>query len=54
MISVTFDGEKSANNLQLVNFPKTMNRLKCLQISKTEDAMCTVESRKASTCRVNY
>ncbi|VDK69004.1 unnamed protein product [Litomosoides sigmodontis] len=48
---LTFDGEKSANNLQLVNFPKTMNRLKCLKISKTNDAMCAVESSKASTCQ---
>nr|CTP80815.1 Bm4862 [Brugia malayi] len=45
------DGEELANNLQLVNFPKTMNRLKCLKISKTEDAICAIESRVASTCR---
>ncbi|KAL4002140.1 Trypsin family protein [Acanthocheilonema viteae] len=48
---LTFDDEKSANNLQLVNFPKIMNRLECLQVSKTKDAMCAVESREASTCR---
>uniref|UniRef100_A0A1I7V8F7 Peptidase S1 domain-containing protein n=1 Tax=Loa loa TaxID=7209 RepID=A0A1I7V8F7_LOALO len=47
----SFDGEELANNLQVINFPKTMNRLECLQISKTKDAICAVESRVASTCR---
>ncbi|CAG9532725.1 unnamed protein product [Cercopithifilaria johnstoni] len=48
---LTYDEEKPANNLQLVNFPKTMNRLRCLQISKTKDAICAVESSEASTCQ---
>uniref|UniRef100_A0A0R3S2K3 Peptidase S1 domain-containing protein n=1 Tax=Elaeophora elaphi TaxID=1147741 RepID=A0A0R3S2K3_9BILA len=48
---LTSGGEKSANNLQLVNFRNIMNRLKCLEISKTKDAMCTEERREASTCR---
>ncbi|KAM3724335.1 Trypsin-like protease [Dirofilaria immitis] len=50
---LTFDGEKLANNLQLVNFPKIMNRLKCIKISKINDAICTVENTIVNTCQVN-
>ncbi|VDK73955.1 unnamed protein product, partial [Onchocerca ochengi] len=48
---LTSDGEKSANNLQLVNFSKILNRLECLKMSKTNDAICAMESMVASTCQ---
>uniref|UniRef100_A0A915Q0R3 Peptidase S1 domain-containing protein n=1 Tax=Setaria digitata TaxID=48799 RepID=A0A915Q0R3_9BILA len=44
-------GEKQTNNLQLIDFPKTLSRLECLQASRPKDAVCTVENKTASTCQ---